>query len=580
MFNLVAFIKGFLIEDELDRSKQLAFEIDPSASPNTRTTIIAAQTADRTVTLPDSNFDFNTVLTDSSVNTLTNKTINADLNTLSNIDNNEIKAAAAIDLTKLAALTANRVLQSNGSGFISASAVTNTTLAFLDATSSIQTQLNSKMTNPMTTFGDIIYGGASGAPTRLAGDTSNVRKFLRELSVAGVAQPPVWDTVASTDLTGTLAINQGGTGQTTANAALNALLPSQATHNGQFLKSDGTNTSWADATAVGIAARNYLYNGDFSIWQRNTTINSSGVNHIFTTDRWFIDAFFTGGSFNCVQTSPTTAGSTFAASLTMTSTGGGNFGPRITQMLETKDMLAINNQVVSFSILIKAIGATNSVRLQWVSSTGDNTNYSLLGSPVSVAVNSSTFTLCKFENFSVSAIGAFGISIMPDGASSGNASVINNGMVIEQAMLNVGSTAATWQKGSTTYGQELARCQRYYEKSSDQTIFVGNSSARWQGTTQYFSPNTTSASTILTPVHFAVAKRINGGIGGTISVVTWNPGNGTASQAGNRSGGANQTISISAGDIGESGFAALQGTVVSNQQYAFAWACDAELPPS
>ena len=43
---------------------------------------------------------------------------------------------------------------------------------------------------------------------------------------------------------GTLAIANGGTGQTTANAALNALLPSQTSNNGKYLTTDGTNTSW------------------------------------------------------------------------------------------------------------------------------------------------------------------------------------------------------------------------------------------------------------------------------------------------------------------------------------------------
>jgi hypothetical protein len=46
------------------------------------------------------------------------------------------------------------------------------------------------------------------------------------------------------NLTGTLAIAKGGTGQTTANAAFNALAPSQASASGKYLKSDGTNTSW------------------------------------------------------------------------------------------------------------------------------------------------------------------------------------------------------------------------------------------------------------------------------------------------------------------------------------------------
>jgi hypothetical protein len=48
----------------------------------------------------------------------------------------------------------------------------------------------------------------------------------------------------SNGITGTLAITNGGTGQITANAAFNALAPSQASANGKYLKSDGTNTSW------------------------------------------------------------------------------------------------------------------------------------------------------------------------------------------------------------------------------------------------------------------------------------------------------------------------------------------------
>jgi hypothetical protein len=46
------------------------------------------------------------------------------------------------------------------------------------------------------------------------------------------------------NLTGTLAIAKGGTGQTTANAAFNALAPSQSGANGRYLKSNGTDTSW------------------------------------------------------------------------------------------------------------------------------------------------------------------------------------------------------------------------------------------------------------------------------------------------------------------------------------------------
>lgn len=57
-----------------------------------------------------------------------------------------------------------------------ASAISNTPSGNIAATT-VQAAINEldseKMTNPMTTQGDIIYGGASGAPTRLAAGTAN-----------------------------------------------------------------------------------------------------------------------------------------------------------------------------------------------------------------------------------------------------------------------------------------------------------------------------------------------------------------------------------------------------------------------
>lgn len=55
---------------------------------------------------------------------------------------------------------------------------------------------------------------------------------------------------ASNVSSGTLAIARGGTGQTTANAALNALLPAQSAN--AYLKSDGTNTSWVIPVPAGM----------------------------------------------------------------------------------------------------------------------------------------------------------------------------------------------------------------------------------------------------------------------------------------------------------------------------------------
>ena len=77
--------------------------------------------------------------------TLTNKSIDSDNNTITNIVNADIKSSAAIAFSKMADLTTGRALVSDGSGDVSVSDVTSTEIGYLDGvTSAIQTQLDAK----------------------------------------------------------------------------------------------------------------------------------------------------------------------------------------------------------------------------------------------------------------------------------------------------------------------------------------------------------------------------------------------------------------------------------------------------
>lgn len=76
---------------------------------------------------------------------ITNKTIDAQFNTITSISNPSIAADAAIELSKLEALTANRAVATDANGEIVASTVTDTELGYVSGvTSSIQTQLDAK----------------------------------------------------------------------------------------------------------------------------------------------------------------------------------------------------------------------------------------------------------------------------------------------------------------------------------------------------------------------------------------------------------------------------------------------------
>jgi len=99
--NLWGIIKGLLVQDETDRSKEMSLEVDPAATTATRTTLKAAQTANRTLSLPDAT---DTLVGKATTDVLTNKSFDADGagNNLSNVDDSNIKALAGIDASKLA----------------------------------------------------------------------------------------------------------------------------------------------------------------------------------------------------------------------------------------------------------------------------------------------------------------------------------------------------------------------------------------------------------------------------------------------------------------------------------------------
>ena len=102
-------------------------------------------TADRTIRLPNAS---GTIVLQDSTDTLTNKSIDSDNNTITNIVNADIKAGAAIAFSKMADLTASRALVSDSNGDVSISDVTSTEIGHLDGVSSnVQSQLDAKATN-------------------------------------------------------------------------------------------------------------------------------------------------------------------------------------------------------------------------------------------------------------------------------------------------------------------------------------------------------------------------------------------------------------------------------------------------
>lgn len=170
----------FQVQNDPDTTIFFAVDLN-GATTGFGTTFFFSQTASRSINVPDANTD---LLGHNTVQTVTNKSIDATVNIITNIADTNIAAGAAITLSKLAALGNNFALQSDGSGVISASTVTSTELALLSGlTGTIATTTNAiALTNKtidadLNTISNIadanIKAGAAIARAKLAAGSAN-----------------------------------------------------------------------------------------------------------------------------------------------------------------------------------------------------------------------------------------------------------------------------------------------------------------------------------------------------------------------------------------------------------------------
>ena len=280
--------------------------------------------------------------------------------------------------------------------------------------------------------------------------------------------------------------------------------------------------------------KNRIINGAMGVDQRNAaasqTFTAAGA-LAYSVDRWY--GYCTGANVTGQQVAGSTTPTNtqfrykFTGAASVTAVG---FGQRIEQ--KNSYDLAGSTCTLSADLAISATLTTVTWTASYATTTADT--FGTLASPTVTQIATGTFTVsATVTNFSAN------ISV-PAAATTGIQIVFTVGALTAGLTWTIGNVQL--EKGSAAtsfdyrpYGNELALCQRYYEKSYDTATAPGTST--FSGIVQtgaYVNPAQTQSWTMTIP--FKLQKRttptilIWDGVGAASrfssrSVATWNNGN-------------------------------------------------------
>ena len=321
------------------------------------------------------------------------------------------------------------------------------------------------------------------------------------------------------------------------------------------------------ATKTELNNPNLLINGGFDVWQRGTSFTAAG----YTADRWNTGA---GGATNRWQlqvlagANATNLGTSNWMNWEKT-VAGGNTG-QINQKIE--NVTTGGGAVVTLSFWAREVsGASKDFTVfatQNFGTGGDPDtsvaigNYTMGGS--AWTYYTFTFTLPEISNLAV--IGAnshLKIQFSPVNAAD------TFDMGITSIKLEEGSVATPYQ--ARPIGEELALCQRYYEKSYNLDFSAGSTTGSG-GRIVWSSGLAQNSGRWQTTIPFKVTKRTNP------SVAIFNSSTGVIGQAFGYLGAATGTpMNAIYGTAGESMAQVSFEPRASQSGYAFHWIADAEL---
>lgn len=205
--------------------------------------------------------------------------------------------------------------------------------------------------------------------------------------------------------------------------------------------------------------RNKLINGKFDIWQRGTTFAASGVTLVYVADRW-IAAAGTGGAAT-ISRNPLLGPSENRNSLAWAQTGAASTSPYLQQRIEGVDTFSGGDATLTFETLGGA-AITVQPRIVQHFGSGGSSDVVTLGTPISVASGGKFSQKIAIPSVAGKTVGSGDYLrvdlVFPSGVSFTE-------YFTKVSFVKGDATAEADPFSPRHIQQELALCQRYFEKS-------------------------------------------------------------------------------------------------------------------
>lgn len=227
-----------------------------------------------------------------------------------------------------------------------------------------------------------------------------------------------------------------------------------------------------------LGLRNRIINGDMRIAQRSTSAAIVSGSYV-ALDRWLI---YSGGNSGVMsQVASGLAGFQYALKIQRNAGQTSVSGLQINQALETVNSIPLQGQTVTLSFYAKAGANFSGGVLNPFVATGTGTDQAALnigswtGNTFVVNANTPalTTTWTRYSYTGVVPSNATQIGVAINASFTGTAGV-DDSYYVTGVQLEVGSAATPFEY--RPYGMELALCQRYYQKTYNQSVAPGSAS--------------------------------------------------------------------------------------------------------